>query len=335
METQAKTVDSVFEEMILDVHKAYNLSPREASVQKLTSMTLENLKKGKHPLLNPANYKVDTLPIPNMTIRNPKTNECMGVTFAKTSSDLLDQHSVTMKYSGREFVTLDELQRMKLDKMVRTQDIIDLPLQNKYTDIQAVKGTPLQNCTNVKVVNIDSLCNNLARRNDALTDKQFAQFFPDHANQLDKFNTYSEKALKQHHINRSQYSTEYQAVTNANKVEIGGAMLPKLTEQKCKEEFARLTKTEYVPKFTAEQLKLEMIKFNKEHPGMMVEAIQQSDSITNKVMNRLVSDEMVTRAEKQRQQSTTQTQQNTDANTRQQPNQERTQTQSRSATIKR
>jgi hypothetical protein len=126
-----------------------------------------------------------------------------------------------------------------------------------------------------------------------LTEKEFNAYFPDFNNQSAMY----EKMVSKNRVQLLDNSKkpEYQNIIKQIQLDVSNSYLPKLSQEMFHAEYCRLTKKEYIPKFSKEEHLKDMIKLHKKNPDLLKEAIRQSGYIQDKSINRLFSQDMMTR----------------------------------------
>jgi hypothetical protein len=289
--------DVNLDNIITSLFKSNNYNVNEMATNNLVKMTLKSFQNGKHPVLNQRDYQVDILPVPNMTVLDTTIGKYVGIRFPTNSAMAIDLFSASKNINSRGFITVNELERMKLDKYIKYEDIINISIQNKYTDKAMAHNKALGNSSVIRVVNIESLLKSEHNRRGHLTQKEFDMYFPDFKKQNYNYIQYSKKLVHQVSQN-SKNIEEYNTIKKTINIDVKNSLLPKLTEEMIHSEYCRLIRKEYIPRFSKEDHLKDMINLHKKSPNLLKDAIQQSGYITDKSINRLFSNEMTARLNK-------------------------------------
>jgi hypothetical protein len=286
-----------FDYIIRNLYTNANISKIESSVMILVKTQLKAIRNETHPVLNPHDYEKSPRNVPNMGVFTQTNNVSAseGIRFTGNSAILLDLFASQKKFKNNNFILMDDLKRMKLDHLIKPDDVITVSLLNRSTDKKPFNHIPsLKNKNAIDLVNIETFKQlNRYRNGPLLTEKQFNAYFPD----FNKQPLMYENMIKR---NRNQLFTntknpQYQTQVKQIQIDIRNSLLPKLSQELFHSEYCRLTKKTYIPRFSKEEHLKDMIALYKKNPELLKEAVLQSGYIQDKSINRLFSQEMMAR----------------------------------------
>jgi hypothetical protein len=183
---------------------------------------------------------------------------------------------------------------MKLDHLIRPDDIITISLQNRFTDKYPYNTFPvLKNKSLLDLVNVETFRPTNHHKKTVLTEKEFDFYFPDFKNQRTMYSNIVSRNKTQLVINSKK--NEYQTIAKEIKIDIKNSYLPKLSAELFYYEYCRQTNKEYTPRFSKEEHLKDMVSLYKKSPELLKDAIRQSGYIQDKSINLLFSQEMMTR----------------------------------------
>jgi hypothetical protein len=287
----ATQYDKEFDTLINSIYQPGNYSIMDNAASDLVMMTLKAIQNGNHPVINRRNFLTDVLPIPNMTIFDPKTGHYTGVRFPANVSIALDLFSIDKNIDSRSFITMKELKRMKLDSLVRHEDQISIVAKNHWIKGQASHNGPSGGLISLRVVNMESLLHTSGNNRRRLTEKDFDMYFPGFKDQIANYLSYTQKFIKllqQNTGNIEGYNNVKQQIT----MDTGNSYLPELTAGMVQHMFCRLAKHEYVPQFSREEQQKAVLKLHKQNPELLKDAIRQCGHIVDKSLNRLFGNDI-------------------------------------------
>ena len=294
---QTQDIEKTFSNIINSFVSNGNYSAQEMATNNLVKMTLMSLQKGTHPCVNPHDFKTDVIPVPNMTVFDNTSNQHTGIRFPANTTVMLDIFSRQKNLSSRNFVTLDELKRMKLDKYVKYEDTVNIPMHGKFIDKNLAQNKAFGTSPSIRVVNVESLLKSKNNPRGALNEEMFKQYFPDFDKQKDMFNQYALKSvlqLKKNAENKEAFST----VTKQINIEKRNSHLPKMTEELFHMEYCRKTKQTYIPKFSRDEHIKDMVQLYKKSPNLLKDAVQQSGYISDRSLNQIFDKDMMARVDR-------------------------------------
>jgi hypothetical protein len=112
-------------------------------------------------------------------------------------------------------------------------------------------------------------------------------YFPDFNKQISFYKNYSNNLIKllQTHINSTD---NYGFAKRQIAIDAKNSYLPILSAEIAHHQFCRLTRTEYIPKFSREDHLNDIINLNGKNPQLLASAIKQSSLMTDMLMNHLL-----------------------------------------------
>jgi hypothetical protein len=155
--TKAFDLESEITRIINTTYPAGNYSVIDNISSNLVMMTLKSFLNGKHPVLNRRDFNTDVLPVPNMTILDHRTGNYSGVRFNDNCSIALDLFSINKNIDSRNFISVEELKRMKLGDIVKSEDQICIIVKNQWADNKSHHNGASEGLAVIRVVNTESL----------------------------------------------------------------------------------------------------------------------------------------------------------------------------------
>jgi hypothetical protein len=269
------------------IYHAGNYSAIDNFSSDLTMMTLKSLQNGKHPVINYRNFITDILPIPNMTIFDHNTGNYTGVRFNANCSMALDLFSINRNFGSRSFISVEELKRMKLDGNIKHEDQISIVVGNHWTKNKSHHNSVYDGFTSIRIVNMECLLKSFNNSIRGLTENDFTMYFPDYGKQILYQKNYSNNLVKsmQAHINST---SNYDLAKSKIAIDTKNSYLPKLSAEMAHYQFCRLTRSEFIPKFSREDHLNDIITLHSKNHELLTNAIKQSCSLVDISINRLL-----------------------------------------------
>jgi len=293
-------------EIKMFMSKTGNISQDELSSIRYINLTIDSLYKGKHPVLKNFNFVDNAHSIPNSTLLDKTTGNYCGSLFTGNPGIALELFSEKNKYDNKVFVPLDQLKRLKLSYLVKPEDLINVVLQNKYTDKMMSHNRDFGGKTSVDLVNIESLLKS-PKKPLGLTKEQLIGYFPDFDKQPQKHMEFMNKNKKNFYNNFNDKNPDVhkkkQEYLSKVKKEINerseNSLLPKLTVELTNYKYCQLAGLEYRPAFSQEEHLKDMVNLFKKNPQELKTAIQQSGYIMQYSMNKLFNEDSFVRSQEQ------------------------------------
>jgi len=293
-----KTINNIFTE-------TGNVSAEELASMQYIKLTIDTLKNGKHPILNKFNFAETGTALPNSTLLDKTTGNYVGSIFGGNTGMALELFSLG-KHKNMAFVPLEQVKRLKLYHLVKPEDIINVILQDKYTDKKMSNYKDFNNKTSEKFINIESLLKS-GKKPFGLTEKQLSEYFPEFdkqslkhkeyikKNKINYYNNFNDKDPKKHQEKQKYLKSVKEEIKFKNETSI----LPKLTKELSNYRFCQLTGLEYKPTFSqSEHLEdiIKLIEENKGSPVKVSDAIKNAGYIMQYSLNKLFTEDSSVRA---------------------------------------
>jgi hypothetical protein len=215
-----------------------------------------------------------------MTILDHSTGQYTGVRFNANCSIALDLFSVNKNIDSRNFISIEELERMKLCNYIKYEDRINIIAKNQWVKNKNHHNSISNGLTSIHVVNTESLRKSAKNPRGVLNESDFNLYFPDFGKQTMNFINYSNK-LKKLIQKNNPINIDY----------LKNSYLPKLSSEMANYQFCRLTGCEYTPKFTREAHLTDIIKLHSQNRELLKGAIKQSYMVADVSINHLLGND--------------------------------------------
>jgi hypothetical protein len=293
-----------YDKNINDIIKYFN-SPIRANIDETASnsylkSTLDSFQKNYNFILKEQNFSTNIIPFPNTTLFNSENNKYEGNIFSGNAGNALHLFSIKNNYKNNVFVTMEELDRLKLSKFIPVNKIALVNIQSKYDDKAMSINKIVGNKTTARFINIEELLNS-----KALTEKEFKKYFPDFDKQKNLHTSYTEKQRNNFSNNYSgkddqgKYSEEkeskFKSSLNQIKIEREQCLLPKYTVELFHYKYCQSVGQKYIPQFSNEEHLKDMITLFKKDPQLLKTAINQAGYIMQKSLNTIFDNDQNTR----------------------------------------
>ena len=311
VQSQTLNYNKEINDILKNITISGNSSPTEKASNHYIKMTLETLLrdaniqfrqgdiKGNpdyaYPFIKKHNFALDVVPLPNATLLNKNSNQYEGTVIQGNTGLALELFSAVNKYSHNAFVPVYKVREFGLSDLIEKKDVINVSVQDKYTDPRMSKNKSLGDKTSIEVVNINCLLKN--NKKNGLTEEQLKGYFPDYDKQEGMHVKYSNKnKITQ---TRNKQNPDFPRMQEQITMKVQESLLPTLTKEMCHYKECQLKNTEHHPLFSPQQHLNSMIKLYKKNPQQLKDAILQAGYVMQYSMNKLFSEDMSARTQEE------------------------------------